>query len=446
MAGAGPQGSPDARGADDTGLYPALVARLREAGLDPDVEQLRDALWLARWARHPDAPPEDDEVRGSAPPVRPPPERADERPPAPEADAAEPAPGSPDDEPPPRRDPGEADRVTLYPVPRTGSARRGRPGARAEGVQGAARAPSPSVCPPPRHFPPPRTPASPETVAALPPRVAPAAQCPRRDGDRRTQRPCGRVDHPGVPRCVPGRGGPATRHGRLVLDAGVGPDVRRTPADIRPVGCLPGRPGALSASGARRCRRGQPQPRAGRGAAELRGPAERSDRPARHRPGQRLRRTALAQRTGPPAAAPAGRPGTGRRAPAAAAADVEPDQAAGHLRLAVPGRRTRRSRRAEGRRTAGHGPRRAPGGPRRTRPPAGRRGTGGLGEAALRHRLGADLRRGRLGAGRSAAWRPRSVRAADSPRSSWSAASVRRPHRPPDSSPSIWPRPRCICR
>ncbi|MES9588752.1 SAV_2336 N-terminal domain-related protein [Streptomyces sp. NPDC094045] len=135
MAGAGPQGSPDARGADDTGLYPALVARLREAGLDPDVEQLRDALWLARWARHPDAPPEDDGVRGSAPPVRPPPERADERPAAPEADAAEPAPGPPGDEPPPRRDPREADRVTLYPVPRTGPARRARPGGGPGGVQ-----------------------------------------------------------------------------------------------------------------------------------------------------------------------------------------------------------------------------------------------------------------------------------------------------------------------
>ncbi|MFE3943618.1 SAV_2336 N-terminal domain-related protein [Streptomyces sp. NPDC059118] len=135
MAGAGPQGTPDARGADDTGLYPALVARLREAGLDPDVEQLRDALWLARWARHPDAPPEDDEVRGSAPPVRPPPERTDERSAAPEPDAAEPAPGPPGDEPPPRRDPGEADRVTLYPVPRTGSARRARPGGGPGGVQ-----------------------------------------------------------------------------------------------------------------------------------------------------------------------------------------------------------------------------------------------------------------------------------------------------------------------
>ncbi|MFE6663676.1 SAV_2336 N-terminal domain-related protein [Streptomyces sp. NPDC057697] len=130
MAGAGPQGSPDAHG-DDAGLYPALVARLREAGLDPDVEQLRDALWLARWARHPDAPPEDEEARGSAPPVRPPPERKDERSAAPEPAAAAPAPAPPDDGPPPRRDPGDADRVTLYPVPRPGPARRARPGGRA---------------------------------------------------------------------------------------------------------------------------------------------------------------------------------------------------------------------------------------------------------------------------------------------------------------------------
>ncbi|MET9663525.1 hypothetical protein, partial [Streptomyces sp. NPDC006510] len=64
MTGGGPEGSPDARGADEAGLYPAFVARLREAGLDPGVEQLRDALWLARWARHPDAQPAGDEAPG----------------------------------------------------------------------------------------------------------------------------------------------------------------------------------------------------------------------------------------------------------------------------------------------------------------------------------------------------------------------------------------------
>lgn len=153
MAGAGPQGSPDARGADDTGLYPALVARLREAGLDPDVEQLRDALWLARWARHPDAPQEDDGVRGSAPPVRPPPERADERPAAPEADAAEPAPGPPGDEPrrdgTPGRRTGSPSTPYRAPDPRAGPVR----AAGREASRRAAPAPSPSVCPPPRHFP-----------------------------------------------------------------------------------------------------------------------------------------------------------------------------------------------------------------------------------------------------------------------------------------------------
>lgn len=33
-----------------------LIARLRGAGLDPDVEQLCDALWLARWTRSTDGP------------------------------------------------------------------------------------------------------------------------------------------------------------------------------------------------------------------------------------------------------------------------------------------------------------------------------------------------------------------------------------------------------
>ncbi|MFF2013686.1 hypothetical protein ACFVWY_32130, partial [Streptomyces sp. NPDC058195] len=59
MAGAGPDGPPEARGTGDAGHYPAFVARLREAGLDPDVEQLRDALWLARWARRPATSPQE---------------------------------------------------------------------------------------------------------------------------------------------------------------------------------------------------------------------------------------------------------------------------------------------------------------------------------------------------------------------------------------------------
>lgn len=82
MAGAGARHGPDGehhdgdgRGTgtgaapDDAGLYPTFVARLREAGLDPDVEQLRDALWLARWAHHPDAPPADAEGQEYIPAV-----------------------------------------------------------------------------------------------------------------------------------------------------------------------------------------------------------------------------------------------------------------------------------------------------------------------------------------------------------------------------------------
>lgn len=56
----GPDGAGGGRPAEpepyDGGLLPALVARLREAGLDPDAEQLCDALWLAQWTRHADTP------------------------------------------------------------------------------------------------------------------------------------------------------------------------------------------------------------------------------------------------------------------------------------------------------------------------------------------------------------------------------------------------------
>ncbi|SCF73756.1 hypothetical protein GA0115254_11461, partial [Streptomyces sp. Ncost-T10-10d] len=53
------------------GLLPAFVARLREAGLDPDAEQLCDALWLARWTRHPDAPDDEDDAATPLPSVGP---------------------------------------------------------------------------------------------------------------------------------------------------------------------------------------------------------------------------------------------------------------------------------------------------------------------------------------------------------------------------------------
>ncbi|NED82755.1 hypothetical protein G3I76_21965, partial [Streptomyces sp. SID11233] len=46
----------------------ALVARLRGAGLDPDVEQLCDALWLASLTGAPEGP----EGEGDGPGVTPP--------------------------------------------------------------------------------------------------------------------------------------------------------------------------------------------------------------------------------------------------------------------------------------------------------------------------------------------------------------------------------------
>ncbi|MFD7952597.1 SAV_2336 N-terminal domain-related protein [Streptomyces ardesiacus] len=84
-----------------------LVLKLREIGLDPDAEQLCDALWLARWtgsADATDAPPEPD-PRLAPPVVRPPARpvplpRNEARPPEPE-----------------QADTPAARRVALYPLP-----------------------------------------------------------------------------------------------------------------------------------------------------------------------------------------------------------------------------------------------------------------------------------------------------------------------------------------
>ncbi|MDK0522169.1 SAV_2336 N-terminal domain-related protein [Streptomyces sp. ML-6] len=135
--------------AGDAGLYPAFVARLREAGLDPDVEQLRDAFWLARWARHPDAPLVDDLAEGDVPLVRPPQEGTAGPSVRPGPGAVEP-PGTgpddgtgdaPDDGAPAREARADADRrITLHPVPRTG-APAARPGTPPEaGRAGTGRA------------------------------------------------------------------------------------------------------------------------------------------------------------------------------------------------------------------------------------------------------------------------------------------------------------------
>ncbi|MGW2557914.1 SAV_2336 N-terminal domain-related protein [Streptomyces sp. NPDC001514] len=98
----------------DGGLLPAFVARLRELGLDPDAEQLCDALWLARWTRRPgqDAGPVSEPVAPAPPPDAGP--GPGPRPdPLPTAEDAPPA-----DAPAPRPDVTGGDRrIALYPVP-----------------------------------------------------------------------------------------------------------------------------------------------------------------------------------------------------------------------------------------------------------------------------------------------------------------------------------------
>lgn len=387
----------------------------------------------------------------------PPPERPDGRPdalaPDPAPEAVKPARDVPGDEPLPRADPGDPDqRITLYPVPRTGPSGRARSGGGPSGTgTGGARKGRTA-----------------ELTFGVP--AAPALPAPLEL--QRALRPLQRY-HPASPPLRNTLDETATaelsaRAGGLIIPVfrGVsrGEAVLQCVMDAsssmlvwdRMFGELQqifGQLGAFRDVQVRYLHQGpdgaaavsrSPDP-----AAAPLNSADRLSDPT----GRRVtvlvsdcRRPALAQRPGPPAAAPAGRAGPGRRAPAAAATDVEPHQAAGHLRFAVPGRRPRRSRRAQGRGAAGHGPGRAPRRPRRTRTPAGGRGVGGLGEAALRRRIGADLRCGRLGAGRSAGGGRAASPATDSPRSNWSAASARRPHRPPGSWPSTSRRPRCTSR
>ncbi|MGW7364661.1 SAV_2336 N-terminal domain-related protein [Streptomyces sp. NPDC054841] len=114
----GPAGPPVDDGARsyDGGLLPALVARLREAGLDPDAEQLCDALWLARWTRRPEPPPAPGTEPGT---IRPGPQEG-ATPSAAASRAPAAAPDAPDDDTPapPPDVMGDDRRIALYPVPR----------------------------------------------------------------------------------------------------------------------------------------------------------------------------------------------------------------------------------------------------------------------------------------------------------------------------------------
>ncbi|MEV7237700.1 SAV_2336 N-terminal domain-related protein [Streptomyces sp. NPDC051020] len=122
----GPDGAGGGRPAEpepyDGGLLPALVARLREAGLDPDAEQLCDALWLAQWTRRADTPEGAEEQGGPAVPFSRT-ELSDAGPAAPSARTmagrAHGTGAAPDDdEPAEQGDPAAADRrIALYPVP-----------------------------------------------------------------------------------------------------------------------------------------------------------------------------------------------------------------------------------------------------------------------------------------------------------------------------------------
>ncbi|MER6416398.1 SAV_2336 N-terminal domain-related protein [Streptomyces humidus] len=110
-------GPPPAHGGDPLA---ELVARLRGVGLDPDVAQLCDALWLARWAR-PAAAPDADETRSGR-------DGRPARPGGPHGRAATTSPRSDrrDRSERPRRPPQDVTpdgRVSLYPVPQDGAPR-----------------------------------------------------------------------------------------------------------------------------------------------------------------------------------------------------------------------------------------------------------------------------------------------------------------------------------
>ncbi|MGW1273972.1 SAV_2336 N-terminal domain-related protein, partial [Streptomyces sp. NPDC002491] len=133
--------SPAPAAAQDDDPLAELVARLRGVGLDPDVEQLCDALWLARWTRPVDVPDREEPPaavggrsasrrgggRGGAPDTG----TREEQP-----ERAEPAP----------QEVGPGGRVSLYPVPQDGGRRSrgaGRAAALPVGVPAAPALPAP---------------------------------------------------------------------------------------------------------------------------------------------------------------------------------------------------------------------------------------------------------------------------------------------------------------
>ncbi|MFJ6430816.1 SAV_2336 N-terminal domain-related protein [Streptomyces sp. NPDC091416] len=114
--GAGPDGP-----APGEGQLATLVARLRGAGLDPDVEQLCDALWLARWTRSADEPATDRDGPGEPEAFSPEPLTDEPAPPARTGTGATPGRDVPDagEEAPPEkpRGPSGDGKISLYPLP-----------------------------------------------------------------------------------------------------------------------------------------------------------------------------------------------------------------------------------------------------------------------------------------------------------------------------------------
>ncbi|MDQ0959203.1 hypothetical protein QFZ66_003081 [Streptomyces sp. B4I13] len=118
-----------------------LVARLRGVGLDPDVEQLCDALWLARWTRPADLP-EPEEPRAEAG-DRPAFLRDGGQGGGTEGGGRGERPERPE---PPPQEVGADGRVSLYPVPQDGVPRArgaGRAAALPVGVPAAPALPAP---------------------------------------------------------------------------------------------------------------------------------------------------------------------------------------------------------------------------------------------------------------------------------------------------------------
>lgn len=144
-SGDGPPAPPgDAAAGRPSGGDPLaeLVARLRAVGLDPDVSQLCDALWLARWTR-PAVEPSDRREPSAAPADRPASRPAGGGDAGPDAGTDRERPAPPERRP---QDLGGDGRVSLYPVPQDGVPRArgaGRATALPVGVPAAPALPAP---------------------------------------------------------------------------------------------------------------------------------------------------------------------------------------------------------------------------------------------------------------------------------------------------------------